>query len=133
MKKGSFLKKLKAVSAGASMADMAMLLLVFFMATTSTEPPKGVEVELPKASVQGAEQDSLYLTVTADAVYLDSERSSYEDLGDLLSMRGGETDRTVSITADRALPYKNMSEVLKLLREHDFLNIVFMAQPRGEQ
>ena len=115
------------------MADMAMLLLVFFMATTSTEPPKGVEVELPKASVQGAEQDSLYLTVTADAVYLDSERSSYEDLGDLLSMRGGETDRTVSITADRALPYKNMSEVLKLLREHDFLNIVFMAQPRGEQ
>jgi len=129
MRKKSFLKRLKAVSAGASMADMAMLLLIFFMATTSTEPPKGVEVQLPQAKVEGAEQDSLYITVTEDAVYLDSEMTTYSGLSDMLAMRSGETDRTVSITADKGLRYEKMSQVMKLLREHDFLNIVFMANP----
>lgn len=131
MKKNSILKKMKIVSASASMADMAMLLLIFFMATTSTEPPKGVEVRLPKAKVQSAEQDSLYLTVTGDALYLDSEKYSYDELPNLLLMRSGENDRTVSITADRGLEYGRMSQVLKVLRENNFLNVVFMAQPEG--
>lgn len=131
MKNNSFLKKLKPIAIGSSMADMAMLLLVFFMATTTTEPPKGVEVNLPKATTQGAEQDSLYLTISKKGnIYLDGKITSIEQLSDYLAMRQGERDRTVSITADKDLNFIQVSQVLNILQEQDFLNVVFMSEPR---
>jgi biopolymer transport protein ExbD len=134
MKQKSFLQKLKPISIGASMADMALLLLVFFMAATSTEPPRGVEVELPSGQTRGADQDSLYLTVSAQGnVYFDGRPVTLNDLGDSLAMRQGEKDRVVSITADRNLPYHTINGVIDVLRDQDFLNYVFMAQPRKEK
>lgn len=127
----SFLKKLKTVSIGAAMADMALLLLVFFMATTSTEPPKGVEVELPKAMTKGAEQDSLYITISnRGRLFFDGKPTSLKLLNDQLAMRGGELNRPVAVTADRNLDYSVISSVLEVLRDNEFLNIVFMSEPR---
>ena len=87
------------------MADMALLLLVFFMATTSTEPPKGVEVEIPKARTRGAEQDSLYISISKQGyIYFDGKETTLEGLKDQLSMRAGEIDRPVAITAPELKP-----------------------------
>ena len=132
MVRKSFLKKLKPITIGSSMADMAMLLLVFFMATTTTEPPKGVEVELPSAYTRGAEQDSLYITISKTGrIYLDGRQVNMEQLNDYLAMRQSERDRSVSITADKNLNYKQVSGVLTTLQEQDFLNIVFMSEPKN--
>ena len=129
MKNRSTLKLIKQTSLGASMADMAMLLLVFFMSTTTTEPPKGAEVQLPKAMVQGAEQDTLYITIAANgSLWLDSQEISLEQLHDSLAMRQGEKDRVVSVTADKNLPYREVAKVLNVLQEREFLNIVFMSE-----
>lgn len=129
----SFMRKLKSVSLGASMADLALLLLVFFMATTSTEPPKGVEVDVPKAKTVGAEQDSLYISIgKKGGLYFDGRATNLDDLKDLLAMRGGEIDRPVAITADKNLDYKTIKSVLDVLRDKEFLNIVFMSEPRKE-
>ena len=135
MQKQSFLNKLKFVSIGSAMADMALLLLIFFMAATSTEPPKGVEVELPESVTEGAEQDTLYLTISnKNRVYLDGKEVNYDQLNDELSIRQSEKDRVVSITADRNLDYKDISVVLEILKAQEFLNVVFMSQPRpGEK
>lgn len=132
MKYKSALSKLRAVSIGSSMADMAMLLLVFFMAATTSEPPKGVDVDLPHAVTEGAEQDTIYISIARDSqIYVDGESSSADDLRDYLAIHGGERDKTVSLTADKNLPYKTVNSVLEILREHDFLNVVFMAQPES--
>ncbi|MDH5717907.1 MAG: biopolymer transporter ExbD [Spirochaetia bacterium] len=129
MKAGKFMKKLKTASMGAAMADMALLLLVFFMASTTTEPPKGVEVELPKAQTEGAEQDSLYISISNKGeIYFDGSNISLSDLYDRLAMRQGEKDRIVAVTADKSLPYKTIADVLDVLKKRDFLNIVFMAE-----
>lgn len=129
----SFLKKLRPFSIGASMADMAMLLLVFFMATTTTEPPKGVEVDLPAARVKGAEQDSIYITVAKNgSIYYDGKIVHFDQLRDNLVLRQSEKDRVVSITADKELNYEKVAMVLSVLQEMDFLNVVFMAQERTE-
>jgi len=125
----SFLSRLKPISIGSAMADMALLLLVFFMASTSTEPPKGVEVNLPKAQTQSAEQDSLYVTIGKDGnVYFDGKPVSLEEMRDFLAMRGGESDRVISVTADKNLPYRIISSVLEVFQEQNFLNIVFMSE-----
>jgi biopolymer transport protein ExbD len=110
-----------------------MLLLVFFMATTSTEPPKSVEIDLPKGRTESAEQDTLYITIAKNnQVYFDGRLSSIDDIRDQLALRGGEKDRPVSITADKNLNYSSVSGILTILREYDFLNILFMSQPKDE-
>jgi len=130
MNRNSILSKLKPISIGSAMADMALLLLVFFMASTSTEPPKGVEVELPKAQTQGAEQDSLYICISKDGdLYFDGRAMTLQELSDTLAMRQGEKDRVISITADRNLEYSVVSRVFLILQEQGFLNIVFMSEP----
>jgi biopolymer transport protein ExbD len=127
----SFTNKLRPISIGSAMADMALLLLVFFMVSTSTEPPQGVEVELPKAKTQGAEQDCLYLTIgRGRELSLDGKPVTLSQLHDVLAMRQGEKDRVVSITADKHLNYEVVSQVLTMLQEQDFLNVVFMSEPR---
>lgn len=131
MRKGSFLSKLRPVTLGSAMADLALLLLVFFMASTTTEPPKGVEVFLPVGTTQGAEQDSLYVTIARNGdIYFDGKIVDFEELHDNLAIRGGEKDRPVAITADRDLDYASISQVLGILQEQDFLNVVFMSEPR---
>ncbi len=133
MKADSMLKKLKPISIGSAMADLALLLLVFFMATTTTEPPKGVEVELPVAKTRGAEQDSIYVTIArGGGLYLEGRQVTLQDFADALDIRQAEKDHTVSITADRTLNYGQISPVLNVLREKEFLNVVFMSQPRKE-
>ncbi len=128
--KKSFLDKLKPISIGSAMADMALLLLVFFMASTTTEPPKGVEVELPKAETQGAEQDSLYISISKEGnVYFDQKPVDIQQLSDRLAMRQGEKDRVISISADKNLDYNIVSKVLLVLQKQDFLNVVFMSEP----
>ncbi len=134
MHTNSFLKKLKPISFGATMADMALLLLVFFMASTSTEPPKGVEVSLPKAQTEGAEQDSLYITISKKGgLYFDGRAVTLQMLRDNLEMRKGEKDRIISITADKSLDYEIVAQVLLLLQEQDFLNVVFMSESREDE
>lgn len=129
----TFLSKLRPFSLGASAADLAMLLLVFFMATTSTEPPKSVEIDLPKGRTESAEQDTLYITIAKNnQVYFDGRLSSIDDIRDQLALRGGEKDRPVSITADKNLNYSSVSGILAILREYDFLNILFMSQSKDE-
>ncbi|MFH1380056.1 MAG: biopolymer transporter ExbD [bacterium] len=128
----SFLSRLKPIPIGSAMADMALLLLIFFMASTSTEPPKGVEVDLPKARVQGAEQDSLYVTIGKDgSIYFDGKQVSLEEMRDLLAMRSGESDRIVSVTADKNLTYQIIFRALEVFQEQNFLNVVFMSEQRS--
>ncbi len=134
MRKYSILKKLKPVAIGSAMADMALLLLVFFMASTTTEPPKGVEVNLPVAVTQGAEQDSIYITIAADGnIYYEGSEVSYDALNDYLAMRKSEKDRVVALTADRNLDYNVVREVLEILQQQNFLNVVFMSEQVKEQ
>jgi biopolymer transport protein ExbD len=129
----SFMSRLKPISIGSAMADLALLLLVFFMASTSTEPPRGVEVDLPRARTQGAEQESIYVTVSKQGdLYVDGRRVTIQELHDHLAMRQTEKDKIVSVTADRNLDYRVVADVLSALRSQDFLNIVFMSESRKE-
>lgn len=133
MHSGSILKKLKPVAIGSAMADMALLLLVFFMASTTTEPPKGVEVQLPVAVTQGAEQDSIYITIASNGhIYFEGKKVTADTLNDYLAMRQSEKDRVVALTADKNLDYQVVREVLDVLQQQDFLNVVFMSEQKKE-
>lgn len=115
------------------MADMALLLLIFFMASTTTDLPQGAEVDLPVAKTEGAEQDCLFLTIARNKnIYFDNKRVGLTELGDSLAMRTCAKDQVVTITADRQLDYATVSPLLAVLKKNGYLNVVFMSQPRKE-
>ena len=121
-------KKFKIVSLGSAMADLALLLLIFFMASTTSEPPKGVEVNLPSAMIEPAQQDSLYISISRQGnLYFDGNKTTLDEFKDQLAMRQSEKDRTVSFSADKNLDYNLVAGVLETLQAQGFLNIVFMA------
>ncbi len=130
MKAKSFLQRIKPVTIGSAMADIALLLIVFFMATIS-EPPKGDVVELPVAKTQSADLDCFYLTLSKSGnIYFENEKVTLQELYDSLAMRVAERDKVVAFSADRDINYKEVAIVLTVLQELEFLNVVFMSQPR---
>ncbi|RME93270.1 MAG: biopolymer transporter ExbD [Candidatus Hydrogenedentota bacterium] len=124
-------RKISSTSTVAAMADMAFLLLVFFMTATTTEPPKGVEVDLPIAKTEGAEQNTIYILLDKKKeLYFDGEKIQPEELIPRLMLSKVEKDTTIALTIDKDLPYEEVSKLLLTLRENDFLNVIFMAQPK---
>ncbi|MFC1850816.1 ExbD/TolR family protein [candidate division CSSED10-310 bacterium] len=69
--------------------DVVLLLLIFFMITSSFVVQPGLKVTLPKSSSQESQpENQLKLIVTKDnAVYLDNQRVRIENLRDELQKR----------------------------------------------
>lgn len=115
------------------MADMAMLLLIFFMVTTNAEPPQGVEVELPVATTQQNKGDSIYITIGENGeYYFEGKKAKLEDIKVQLSYRPDEKDKTIAISAEESIDYQYVGALLTKLRDVDFLNILFVSQDRSE-
>jgi len=124
----------KTTATGAVMADIAMLLIIFFMVTTTAESPKGVQVDLPAAATEGAEKDSFYISITKGGKYFfDTEEIFLQDLPQLLANRLYDKDKTVVIIADKNIMFKEVNAVLNILQQYEFLNILFMAYPENSR
>jgi biopolymer transport protein ExbD len=131
MKRRSF--KTQNTSIGAAMADMAMLLLIFFMVTTNAEPPQGVEVELPEATTQQNKGDSIYITIGSTGEYFfEGKKTELKKIQSQLSFRPDEKDKTIAISAEESIDYQYVGALLTKLREVDFLNILFVSQDKKE-
>jgi biopolymer transport protein ExbD len=83
---------------------------------------------------QGAEQDNIYITITKQKeIIMDGTTVTFEELNNNLALRQSEKDKVVAIIADKNLNYSLVAELLLVLQDQDFLNIIFMSQPREEQ
>lgn len=108
--------------------DVAFLLLIFFMTTTSFKPPEPVQVELPSShiEIQVPESDVLVLTVGANGelvfqVGLNSMDASIVQLADLetliLQKRATNRRLRMAIKADKSVKYGVMADVMKILQK----------------
>ena len=108
----------------ASMADIAFLLIIFFMLTTSFSPER-TTVELPQSEIRTeVPRDSAIIAITADGEirFTDGERPSFllgsvQEVG-LLSQEiiGFIPDKEFLIKADRQVRYELVDAVLEQLR-----------------
>ena len=108
--------------------DVAFLLLIFFMTTTSFKPPEPVEVQLPSSHVeiQVPESNVIVLFVGADqtlAVQMglnsqDAAIIAKEDLKNFILTKRAQNPRLrMAIKADKNVQYGIMSDVMKILQE----------------
>ena len=56
-----------------------------------------------------------------------------KEINNDLALRQSEKDKVVAIIADKNLNYSMVAELLLVLQDQDFLNVIFMSQPRKER
>ncbi|MBS1271855.1 MAG: hypothetical protein MAGBODY4_00987 [Candidatus Marinimicrobia bacterium] len=98
-------KKMTAFSA-ISLTDIVLLLLIFFMLTSSYVVQPGIKVKLPKAATgQQADEQRIFLTVTNnDQIFLNQKLINRENLGqNLKRILDEHPERLVIIRADKDL------------------------------
>lgn len=120
------------------MVDVAFLLLIFFMTTTSFRPPEEVTIQLPvsHAEYKVPETDVLILTVTQDSQIFSQvgthdpmARVELTQVGALV--RGERTKNPrikLIVKADRDCPYGVMEDLMNVLQEVRTNRFVLMTE-----
>lgn len=122
----------------ASMADIAFLLIIFFMLTTSFSPVK-TPVELPDSVIRTeVEKNAAIVAISAEneLVFSDGESpgfrlASAEELGPYVeSIVQFIPRKEFIIKADRQVPYITVDRVLEQLRNHGARHIGLLTEQR---
>jgi biopolymer transport protein ExbD len=131
---GGFKRKSKVASEipDSSLADIAFLLLIFFMVTTVFRKEKPREIETPDAEatqrVDEKRKNILHLWVDPDgSVYVNDARVPMENISDLVTPLYEQSDRklVIAIRSDRAVPYGTINEITEELRDGGALRVNF--------
>jgi len=102
-----------------SLTDIVLLLLIFFLLTSSFVVQPGIKVKLPRAgSGQPEDADKIYLTITEkELIYLNQQRIDIKDLGQQLRILLAEkSGQVVVIRADKDLTLEATIRVIDLAK-----------------
>lgn len=116
-----------------SMADIAFLLLIFFMVTSVLDSDPDIPILLPE--VPGGEQlnkkiANLYLSAdTNKTIYFNSMRMTLpEAINNVRASLSTHPDLKVLIHADKELTYEEVDRVFDMLKEAGALKVSLVTQ-----
>ena len=117
-----------------SLLDVMMLLMVIFM-ITAPMMQGGVDVSLPKASVEPLQtsQRSMTVTLTADGgVLVDETRLTLAEFrGSFAALAAKEGRDGVYLRADQDVPYGTVVQVLAVIRGSGVSDVGLVAEPEN--
>ncbi|MGH7457919.1 MAG: ExbD/TolR family protein [Longimicrobiaceae bacterium] len=115
-----------------SLADIAFLLLIFFMVTTVFRTEQKREIERPEAEatekVDERRKNIMHVWIEPDgSIFINDRRTEPVDIVPLVRQAYIDTDRRliVAIRADRDVPYRVINEVTEALRDAGALRVNF--------
>ena len=121
----------------ASMADIAFLLIIFFMLTTSFSPER-TSVRLPESEIRTeVSKDAAIVAITAEGTikFTGGERPSFDVSHQELGLYAQEIlefipTKEFVVKADRSVRYQLIDEVLEQLRLHGAKRIGLLTDRR---
>jgi biopolymer transport protein ExbD len=131
---GGFERKSKVASEipTASMADIAFLLLIFFMVSTTFRREQDRHLMFPKAEATQKQDEKrkniLHIWLEPDGgVYINDAGVPMDMVADVVLPLYRESDRRllVSIRGDRDVPYRYINAVTEQLREANAVRVFF--------
>ncbi|HHN74102.1 MAG TPA: biopolymer transporter ExbD [Acidobacteria bacterium] len=141
----AFIKRSKAIPANiptASMADIAFLLIIFFMVTTKFDVDR-TRVKLPKSTVRNeVPKGSAYVVVAKDTAGLfsykfsDGEKMSrpVADVtlleAEVNAVAARDPGKPFVIKAEADTPYEDIDTALDILRQAGVENVVLLTEQR---
>jgi len=133
MRRGRFrsTQKLQAQVPTASMADIAFLLLIFFMATTIFRVEETLDVDLPGAASARVQPSEKVLHVWVNEggkILVNSRFVPAGEVGDIVQRALlVEPDLVVAINADVKTPYRVVASVVSELQDARALRVLFTS------
>jgi len=133
MMKGGFKRKSKAASEipSSSLADMAFLLLIFFMVSTTFRKEKDRDVVIPEASatqkLDQPRKDILHVFVERDGgVYINDDRVPMEQVSNVVGPLYAENQALiVVIRSDEDVQYQWVDLLMQELSESGAVRVTF--------
>lgn len=114
-----------------SLIDVMMLLMVIFMITAPIMSG-GVDLTLPKASVQPLEpKGGLVISINQNGdIFVDNAQVSYEEFASTIKLLAEQKGRDgVYVRADDAVPYGRVVRVLAAMRAAGVTDMGLVAEP----
>lgn len=121
--------KIKARVPTSSMADIAFLLLIFFMVTTIFKMEEGLPVTFPRAEAgqRVPKQQLAHIWVMgASLITIEDNYISMVDIVPILAAKMSEDPTLViGLNIDQAVPWEIAAEVIEMMKEASALNASF--------
>jgi biopolymer transport protein ExbD len=133
MSKGGLKRKSKAASEipSSSLADMAFLLLIFFMVTTTFRKEEDRDVVFPEAEatekLEQPRKDVLHVYIESDgAIYINDQLYATEQVSNVIApMYAENTAMVVMLRSDRDVAYNQIDQILKELQAAGAVRVSF--------
>jgi biopolymer transport protein ExbD len=120
-----------------SMADIAFLLLIFFMATTIFKMEEGLPVTLPRAEAgQRVPRNKVahIWVLNAREMTIDDNLITLVDIVPLLRAKMADDPALiVGLNIDKSVPWEIASEVIEMMKEAQALNASFTTDKEKRQ
>ncbi len=111
------------------LVDILFLLILFFVLTT-TFLRQGLSVDLPSGEGESRENSPVRVLLTTQGdLYWDEEPLSEEELRGRLSR---EAPESISLEADRRVPYGGVVRIFSLLRSSGVEHVLLVVEEEGE-
>lgn len=116
-----------------SLTDIVLLLMIFFLLSSSFVMQTGIKVQLPKAET-GEPQSAKNVIITltdAGTLYLNGEQLDLSTLGSrLASMIGREKEQVVIIKADKTVSLQSTVEVIDVAKAVGAAKFMIATAPK---
>lgn len=116
-----------------SLADIVLLLVIFFLLSSTFIVQPGIKVRLPQAKVTEAESEkNIVVTLTRDgSVYLGEEPVDWDELGPKIYQRLlQDPEQLIVLRADRQVPLERAIDVLDMAKGAGGEKFLIATQPR---
>ena len=128
--------KLLTMFSFSSLTDIVMLLLIFFLISSSFVTQPGIKVQLPKAETGETVNDGqILVTLTEQGrMFLNSEQITVDLLGQKLARLLGRTEgQVVVIRADRGVTLQSTVQVIDIAKAVGAERFMIATVPLGAQ
>ncbi len=119
-----------------SLTDIVMLLLIFFLLSSSFVAQPGIKVQLPKAETRETPDEmNISITLTEKGqLFLNAERVTLDNLGQKVAqaIRKGK-DRVVVIRADKAVTLQSTVQVIDIAKGAGASRFMIATNPVNSQ
>lgn len=112
--------------------DVVLLLLIFFMISTTFVITAGIKVKLPQAATraEAREQDIVVVVTEGGELYLDNESVSVDELRLRLKKKvSGRKDNLLIVKADREAKHGRVVQVMDLAKQLGISRLAIATEP----
>jgi len=117
----------------ASLTDIVLLLLIFFLLTSSFITQSGIRIQLPKAETREQISDrNIIITLTSNGeIYVFNEKVAKNDLSaKLTEISKDQKDKLVVLRADKSVAIQEVIDVMDIARTTGLTRFVVATQLR---